>query len=540
VSERDAFEIPTTPIASGREGRPWLVVMLLVVAVAGAFVVARWSSNADRSGQLLTSRPTLAIAEAKPVATPLPLLQWFTGPEAPLDDVLLEAGHVRRLRLAGARVTEDILAQPGRDLLLPSSRGGTVCLCWNPSGSEASDSPRLQLVRRDADHVETSRTTITAVDGLDLSWRQAGPTFVALEPSPDGRFAYLARAVRSSTRWQVSLDVIDLARARIVDTLDLMTNPDGDRNEVASLDGPTLRVAPDGRHLLVAATVSRVRVIGPDRITPRAWIVGLDDARFAGVADADGVVAGTGPSCEWIDFATSDIVAQGCRTSAGAAEAAFEIRRHDLEGRDLGALLVGPWPPVESGYPLIDVTRGVVYAWDPDVHSLRAVNVVSGVQRDADTSATEAGAPASVIVNGARPTGGSETPTAWSDGRATIEARGERMLVGSPDGRLVFAIGAGSEPDGSSGVWVFETATLEVIERWPALASYASLSLLEQGRWLAAIGRPGVTAAGDLAAWGTSLTIHDTTSGRPILRIGDLGTGTKVTFPWSDAPVIVQ
>ena len=306
------------------------------------------------------------------------------------------------------------------------------------------------------------------------------------------------------------------------------------------LEGPTLRVAPDGRHLLVAAAVARVRVIGPDRITAQAWIVGLDDGRTAGLVEADGVVEATGPPCDWIDFATSDIVAQGCRSPADAGAAAFEIRRHDLGGRDLGAVAVEPWPRAESGYPLIDVTRGVVYAWDPEGHTLRAVDVVDGVQSDADTSAAEPSAPASVVVNGSRPTMGTATPTTWSDGRSTIEARGERTLVGSPDGRLVFAIGAGSEPDASSGVWVFDARTLELIERWPALASYATLSLLEDGRWLAAIGRPGVTAAGDLARWGISLTIHDTTSGRPVLRIGDLGTGTKVTFPWSEVPVSVQ
>jgi hypothetical protein len=535
----DRFEVPTTPIAPGREGRPWLIVLLLVGAVACAFVLARWTPDADEGRATPNVRPTLAIAEAVPVATPLPLLQWFTGPEAPLDDVLLEAGQVRRLRLASAQVTDDILAEPGRDLLLPASRGGTVCLCWAVS-AEASDSPHLQLVRLDADEVETSRTTVATVDGLDLSWRRAGPTYVTLEPSADGRSVYLVRAVRSDTQWQVSLDVIDLVRERIVDTVDFMAGRQTDRTPVARLEGPTLRVAPDGGHLLVATTAARVRFIGPERITARAWIVGLDDARIDSVAAADGVVQGDGPPCEWIDFVTADIVAQGCRAPTGAPEASFEIRRYGLDGRDLGPIAVDPWPQAASGYPLIDATRGIVYGWDPDVHTLHAVDVVSGGQRDADTSAAGSGVPDSVIVNGPRRAAGTPTPTAWSDGRSTIEARGERSVVGSPDGRLLFAIGAGSNPDGTSGVWVFDAQTLEVIEQWPALASYASVSLLEEGRWLAAIGRPGVTPAGGLASWGTSLTVHDTTSGRPILRIGDLRTGTKVTFPWAEAPVVVQ
>ena len=131
-------------------------------------------------------------------------------------------------------------------------------------------------------------------------------------------------------------------------------------------------------------------------------------------------------------------------------------------------------------------------------------------------------------------------PTTWADGRSTTEARGERALVGSPDGSLLFAVGVGSVSDSSSGVWVFDAQTLEIIERWPAAAAYSSIALLEDGRWLAAIGRPGVTATGSPAAWGTSLTVHDATTGRPILVIGDLRTDAEVTFAWMDSPASIQ
>lgn len=107
-----------------------------------------------------------------------------------------------------------------------------------------------------------------------------------------------------------------------------------------------------------------------------------------------------------------------------------------------------------------------------------------------------------------------------------------RTLVGSPDGRVLSAVGVGPHPGSSSGIWVFDTHTLRLLERWPALASYESMTLFEDGRWLAAVGRPGLTAAGGPARWGTSVTVHDTVTGRPVLRIGDLGTDDAVAFPW--------
>jgi hypothetical protein len=161
---------------------------------------------------------------------------------------------------------------------------------------------------------------------------------------------------------------------------------------------------------------------------------------------------------------------------------------------------------------------------------LLAVDLVRGGWRTAGSAPSDRDNPGEVLtVDQRRPPG---PPTTWSSGRPATDGPRARALVGSPDGRLLFAIGTGSDPGSSSGIWVFDTQTLQLLERWPALASYESVSLLEDGRWLAAIARPGVTASGGPADWGTSVTIHDTTTGRPVLRIGDLRTVGQVTFPW--------
>jgi hypothetical protein len=534
MSGGGGFEVPTTPIGPGRDGRPRLVVALLIAIVAGAFVIARVSTDADPRRLTVTPGPTVADVQAS--ATPLPQLQWFTGSEAPLDDVLLEAGHIRRLELANARLMDDALALPGRDLLLPAPRGGTICLCWQGSRFDSDDERRLDLVRRDSDEREISRTTITAIDGLDRREPPDGPTRITIEPSPDGRFAYLGRATRSATRWQVSLDVIDLDAESIVDTVDLIAGPSVGSARIVSIAAPQLRVAPDGRHLLISAGVVRDPLIGPGS-TSRAWIIELDDRRIGRIVEADAIVDWPPGSCDWIDFATSELIAQGgCVVQTEGADQRFEIRRHDLQGRDLGSLVVASWR-ARSGELLLDATRGIAYAWDQDSHAIGSVDLLDGVERSV-YSAVDVNPPGAVLSIGPRPTAG--RPTTWADGRSTIEGRGPRTLVGSPDGLLLYAVGVGSVPEASSGVWVFDAQTLETVERWPAAAAYTSIALLENGRWLAAIGRPGVTSDGNPASWGTSLTVHDATTGRPVLVVGDLRTDSEVTFAWLEQPASIQ
>jgi hypothetical protein len=513
---------------------------LVGALVAGSFAVAQLTPDSilDSVPATEPTRPAPTVAVVEPIATALPRFGWYSAPEAPIDDLFVEAGSVRRLRLASARLSDVALARPGRDLLMQGTRRGTVCLCWQPSGMESGDARALDLVRRDGDAHELSRTTVTVVDGLDVGGTQNGPLQVALEPSQDGRFAYLARAVRAATGWQVSLDVIDLASATVSDSVDLIPVPQLDRSEVVAVDRPTLRVAPDGRHAVLLSGIQRRAVSGAVESEPRAWIIGLDGPSIGPVVVADGIAGWIGDemgggsieACTWIAFASPTIVAKSCRYPTGDVGATpLELRRYDLAGRDLGAVLVDGEQP-DPAQVLLDVTGGLVYGWDPVRHSLLAADLIAGGWRSARPPSDDRDLPGAVILNGARPPSGARTT--WSGGRSATDPAPARTLVGSPDGRVLFAIGAGPEPGTSSGIWVFDARTLRLLERWPALASYESLTLLEDGRWLAALGRPGVTATGGPADWGTSVTIHDTVTGRPVVRLGDLGTDDAVAFPW--------
>ena len=527
MSDADGFQVPTTPVAPGRDRGPWLVIGSLVAVLLGAIALAHLTSGPEVVRVVPTVEPTLPLVAVEPVATALPELEWFSASEIPLRDVLVEGRSMRWLRLASARVLDVMLAEPGQDLLMRAPRGGTLCLCWQVSRFETGDPQGLALVRMDRDQQELARTILVPIDRFDPDGI-GGPPRAALRPSPDGRFAYLALAARTATRWHVRLDVIDLAREAVVGSVDLFAGPQANLSKASQVELPVLRISPDGRRALVMAAIRKETPLGTSTSTPHAWIVTLDGTSLRPVKPADDVAIPFADTCPWVDFVTSDIVAQGCQASALPQAVSFEIHRRALDGRDLGTI------PVPSGQlggddALLDVTRGIAYLWDPIAHHLSAADLVNGDAQSSDAPDDLAN-PADVTVLGDRPPPG--TATTWSDGRSGSVGRPDRTLVGSPDGQLLFAIGRGPQPDSSSGVWIFDARTLALLERWPAKAAYRSLALLDDGRFLTAIGSPGVDEAGGRARWGTSMTIHATVTGRAVMRLGDLAPGEYVTVPW--------
>ena len=122
MSDQDGFEVPTTPVAPGRDRRPWLVIASLAGVIVGAIVLAHLSSGPDLVRVIPTVGPTAPLVAIEPVATALPQLEWFSGSEIPLRDVLVE-GRTAALAAPGQRATARWLA--GRPRSGPADAGPT-------------------------------------------------------------------------------------------------------------------------------------------------------------------------------------------------------------------------------------------------------------------------------------------------------------------------------------------------------------------------------------------------------------------------------
>ncbi len=174
------------------------------------------------------------------------------------------------------------------------------------------------------------------------------------------------------------------------------------------------------------------------------------------IADASSNVS-DGP-CAWVVFASPSIIAKGCRyrTEAGTS---FEIRRYDLAGRPLDPIVIdASMPPADL--VVVDTGRGMAYSWDPESHRLLAADLARGGWVTAAPPSDDRSNPEAVDVQGPRPSAG--PPTIWSDGRSASGPSVPRTLVGSPDGRLLYATGTGPNEGSSSGIWVFDTQLLQV------------------------------------------------------------------------------
>ena len=104
-------------------------------------------------------------------------------------------------------------------------------------------------------------------------------------------------------------------------------------------------------------------------------------------------------------------------------------------------------------------------------------------------------------------------------------------VIVSPDGSRVYAIGVKASVDnpevsGSAGVFVFDAATLQLIEIYQPTADFVSLAIGADGRFVYAAGMPGFDAVGRRRGdQGASITAFSTVDGAVRVVAGQLGGG---------------
>ena len=85
--------------------------------------------------------------------------------------------------------------------------------------------------------------------------------------------------------------------------------------------------------------------------------------------------------------------------------------------------------------------------------------------------------------------------------------------------------GAGREPSGSTGVFVFDASTLAPLGTWQPTADYVSVAVSADGRFVYAAGLPGLDASGNRRTnQQASITVFDTFDGSVRLIAGKLGS----------------
>ena len=401
-----------------------------------------------------------------------------------------------------------------------------MCLCLSESGSEGG-SPTKATVR--LDHLEADGSVINSWDVATLEGhadpRDAGriPTdrppnvATAMSFSEGDAFGFVGWSRRADTRWESGVLVVDLVTGSVVSDVSLPSDTSGEGTARRVVEAPRV-VSSTGEDELVigrswyefAPTYS----FGTEafRASFTSGSVG-EPAAVPGMADCGDTVRFGG---QLADGGTWVVCTRG-----GAFEAT--LRRVAGDGSTLPDVRVSGEMGIEGDATALSRDRSAVFAWDPASATLTRIEIATGDKTSGEglTARLDAG-PLAALGR-------------WLAPVAAAKSMLRSSVVVSRDGSRVYAIGVKDSlenPDikGSAGVFVFDAATLQLVDIYQPTADFVSLAASFDGRFVYATGLPGFDARGrrDLDQ-GASITVFDTSDGSTRLIAGQLGSG-RLTF----------
>ena len=508
-------------------------VWLNMPAATGPVGPGATPAGAARTGQP-TAAPRTAIP-ATPSPTPLPPYARFGALPDPSTIVVDSGAALQVLDLGsgalGAPVsTSSDIASPLE--LRPG--GGYVCACGRLVQAGSSDGVAVTMTFFDAagrvaDSFRVGSGAMTYSGTLDPTVHVAssdqGPSaLIGGTLSADGRFFYLAWLQRRPPVWQRGVDVVDLQARRVVGTTRLPDSPSNDGGAAVYPGAPGIQIAPDGRHVVVAAQQD---LIG----NSQQWFVASMDGAKLGAFAA--LASGAGTLSDCVQHSSS-VIGEGFATAGTyyglcvGPSGSVVLRRVDLSGTGLGdTALHGV---TSEGLPgeaarVVDRAHGLLYVWSAFTGTLLRVDLATGRvtgSGQAPKAAATVDGPLDLLGVAAHTIGEWIAPT------ATAKMYLNPAIAMSPDGSRLYALAAnGSSPidptAGSAGVWVFDAQSLAVLDHWQPTADYMSITLSPDGAFAYVGATSGVDAAGRASGQQASVTVFDTRTGSVRVVCGALG-----------------
>ena len=412
-----------------------------------------------------------------------------------------------------------------------------VCVCVVRAGGVNSSTPpiALQFGRFDQSGQRLVERDLVSLDEMVAVPDMTEGFNVAATRNAAGDRLFVATVVRRPPVWTVELHVVDGETGDLLDSAVIDTFPVDleDSRPTASprINGTvpdgvyawanTVAAAPDGESVLV--TVSRSEVRGDQWLSRNVeWFVPIRDGK-SGEPMPLPAEASLVPE-RWCmgrpTFVDAELVVQVCGPPAAqypvGTSLFWSIRRLTTAGASLG-----DWPIGASsadGSPttaLVDVERRSVYLWDAFRHGISRVEI--------DTGRASEG-----VVEDSSAIGDHEP---YGRGWFGIEPG----MVRSVDGTRLYAAGvtAGTgNASKSTGIWVFDADSLELLDHWEPRALLTSLAVSADGRFVYAAGAAGYDADGnENQRWRASLTVYNAATGEIAVLYGSIGEGQWIGFP---------
>lgn len=506
---------------------------------AGAHVDAGGGQRARRIALTVTS--ILIVAFALAALDPVVSL-----PPLPFDDDLSPSGEPRTLVSPLPALQRDDAFAPGQPLPLLAgglrwldpltgrlsgtpyegfrgapfvmADGAVLCVCLDRPWTQSGAIVRVSLVRETGPNEPT-----TSIQVLELQTNVDEPfgDAIVVEPaiSPDDSTVYLATIVREVDGVGARVFAVDAASGEIGGKADVPL-PAGEGGPVL----PIVRVSPDGRGLLLTVWSTTIGQDPREAWAPHAFAisVGPNDPSDIGppVAVEPLSPQTSGPFCFGEAYVATGTYGALCDwTGANPPRLSLQVK----DARDFRRSFSMPATLTSALDVQVDAEGGRVFVWSFERRAIARLDVASG---EVTSRAYGFGdSVASISPTEPRPYPVTD-PVRWVNMRSASEAFGGHKLLGSPDGLVLFAIGGGSKGladlPASTGVWVIDADTLDLVDVWAPAAYYHDIALTFDGEYVVALGLSGVNEAGASAPWPPSITYHRAQNGRVVELIGSI------------------
>jgi len=363
----------------------------------------------------------------------------------------------------------------------------------------------------------------TSIQVLELQTNVDEPfgDAIVVEPaiSPDDSTVYLATIVREVDGVGARVFAVDAASGEIGGKADVPL-PAGEGGPVL----PIVRVSPDGRGLLLTVWSTTIGQDPREAWAPHAFAisVGPDDPSEIGPPVAVDPLSPqtSGPSCFGEAYVATGTYGALCDwTGANPPRLSLQVK----DARDFRRSFSMPATLTSALDVQVDAEGGRVFVWSFERRAIARLDVASG---EVTSRAYGFGdSAASISPTEPRPYPVTD-PVRWGGMGSASEVFGGHTLLGSPDGLVLFAIGGGSRGSAdlpaSTGVWVIDADTLELVDVWAPAAYYHDIALTFDGEYVVALGLSGVNEAGASAPWQPSITYHRAGDGQVVEIIGSM------------------
>jgi hypothetical protein len=488
-------------------------VASVALAVAVGLAVFDLSAHPDRT------QPDNQQLPAVDERTPLPVAEMAKGfgdrPALPILAGGMRWFEPRDGNLSGTPY-EGVRGAP---LVLPD--GSVLCVCLERSWQKHGTTVGLNLERERAAGQVTNRFNVLELS-TDVEEPNGDSVGIDVAIAPDLATVFVSSLLREPDGFVGNVLAVDVATGRILDQASL---PLG-----AGTGGPAfsiIRAAPGGSTLSVAVWSTPIGKDPEDVAELRTFRIAFADGRLGPVLPGASLGSRSleGPDCGREGFLSETVYGALCLDLVDqAVVASLLVVDANGDRSTIGLpsnLTEGPSFAIDAQ---ADAGAGRVFVWSPERRALARVDLTSGLVVSRSYGLGQQAGGSGTTRSGP---GAGDGRLRWSDLRGAFDVYDRHTLVGSADGTRLYAIGSGDSADGgrlpSTGIWVIDTETLDLVDAWAPLAYYGDIARTADGRYVAALGVRGLDEQGDTARWQESLVFHDTSSGEPAGIYGVIG-----------------